>query len=72
MEVLCVCVHVICTVLYYCSGDFLGYTHTHTHIIWEYWTVGIVIPLTPHISPFIKGLQFFFNFRLIVHLELYE
>jgi hypothetical protein len=49
MGVLCVCVNVICAVLYYCSFNFLGYlyiyiyTHTHTHNLgvldnWHYRT----------------------------------
>jgi hypothetical protein len=29
--VLCVCISVIYTVLYYCFGDFLDYIYTHTH-----------------------------------------
>jgi hypothetical protein len=52
--VLCVCISAIYTVLYYCFGGFLGYTHK-THIIRKYRTIGITGPPTPPVSPFIRG-----------------
>jgi hypothetical protein len=50
------CMHIQCCI----SVSVTFYAiHTYTYIIRKYWTIGIIGPPTPPISPFIRGSTVF-------------